>query len=88
MRENEIEGEEVTIPEASKFDGAEINAKRLLGKFKDNYQRYGSAKCSMFKVVFQFCSTRIIIATIFHIFAVMLEILGPVRVFFGLFKEK
>lgn len=77
----EIEGEESNIPDASKFDGAEVNAKRLLGKFKDNFQRYGSAKCSMFKVVFQFCSTRIIIATIFHLFAVVFEILGPVMTF-------
>lgn len=76
--QNEIEGEEGSIPRASNSDGAEINAKRFMGKFKDNVQRYGSAKCSIFKVVFQFCSTRIIIATIFHIFAVVFEILGPV----------
>lgn len=79
MRDDaEIEGEESSIPDAAVSDGAEVNAKRLLGKFKDNFQRYGSAKCSMFKVVWQFCSTRVIIATIFHIFAVVFEILGPV----------
>uniref|UniRef100_A0A336MBC3 CSON012647 protein n=1 Tax=Culicoides sonorensis TaxID=179676 RepID=A0A336MBC3_CULSO len=74
---NEIEGEALSIPDASKFDGAEINAKRFLGKFKDNVQKCGTSKLSMMKVVFQFCCTRLIFATIFHIFAVMFEILAP-----------
>ncbi|XP_063695776.1 uncharacterized protein LOC134827149 [Culicoides brevitarsis] len=73
----EIEGEESCVPHAAVADGAELNAKRLLGKFKDNYQGYGSEKCSMLKVAFQFCSTRVIIAMIFHVLAVIFEILGP-----------
>lgn len=51
----------------------------MLGKFKDNIQNTGVTKCSMLKVAFDFCCTRVILSTLIHILAIVFELFGTVR---------
>lgn len=65
--------DEFQLPGTLNCDSVEINAKRLLGKFKEQLQRTGS-KLSMFNVLFRFCRTRVLIAILVHIFATLFEV--------------
>lgn len=78
LNKAKIEDGEYTVPAGLTCDGADINGKRFAGKFKDQLQNHGSEKCSMFGVVLRFCSTRLVISTAIHVFAVIFELLGLV----------
>lgn len=58
-------------------DRADVNGKRFLGIFKDEKQSNGKHS-SMMKVVWNFCKTRVIIASIFYIISTLLALICPV----------
>lgn len=58
-------------------DRADVNGKRLLGIYKDEKQSHGRHG-SMMKVVWNFCKTRVIVASIFYTLSVFSSICAPV----------
>ena len=58
-------------------DRADINGKRLLGIYKDEKQARGQHG-SMMKVAWNFCKTRVIIASIFYMLSTLSALCGPV----------
>ncbi|KAG5671790.1 hypothetical protein PVAND_001966 [Polypedilum vanderplanki] len=65
---------DVTLPFS---DRADVNGKRLLGIYKDEKQSHGRHG-SMMKVVWNFCKTRVIVASIFYTLSVLSSLCGPV----------
>lgn len=65
---------DVTLPYN---DGADVNGKRLLGIYKDEKQSHGRHG-SMMKVVWKFCRTRVIVASIFYTLSVLCALTAPV----------
>lgn len=59
-------------------DRATVNGKRLLEIYKDEKQSRGTKKVSMFKIVWKFCRTRVIVASIFWTISIILYLLSPV----------
>lgn len=51
-------------------DRADVNSKRLLGIYKDEKQSHGKHG-SMMKVVWNFCKTRVIVASIFYTLSIL-----------------
>lgn len=66
------------IPKTALSDRADINGKRFLGIYKDEKQTRGKKKGSMLRVVWNFCRTRIIFASLFHTLSTIFGLLGPV----------
>lgn len=58
-------------------DRADVNGKRLLGIYKDEKQTRGKHG-SMMKVAWNFCKTRVIIASIFYTLSTLLALCAPV----------
>ncbi|XP_070489977.1 ATP-binding cassette sub-family C member 12-like isoform X2 [Chironomus tepperi] len=58
-------------------DSADVNGKRLLGIYKDEKQSHGRHG-SMMKVVWNFCKTRVIIASLFYTLSVLCALSAPV----------
>lgn len=58
-------------------DRADVNGKRLLGIFKDEKQTRGT-NGSMMKVAWNFCKTRVIIASVFYTLSTLLSLCAPV----------
>jgi hypothetical protein len=58
-------------------DRADVNGKRFLGIFKDEKQSNGKHS-SMLKVAWNFCKTRVIIASIFYTVSTLLALICPV----------
>lgn len=58
-------------------DRADVNGKRFLGIFKDEKQSNGKHS-SMMKVVWNFCKTRVIIASIFYTLSTLFALICPV----------
>jgi hypothetical protein len=58
-------------------DSADVNGKRLLGIYKDEKQSHGRHG-SMMKVVWKFCRTRVIVASIFYTISVLFALCAPV----------
>lgn len=58
-------------------DRADINGKRLLGIYKDEIQSRGK-DISMMKVAWNFCKTRVIIASIFYTLSTLSALSAPV----------
>lgn len=73
--------DEFRIPSTLCCDSVDANAKRFLGKFKDQLQKKGSSKLSMFNVIFRFCSTRIVISCFIYLLAILFEVAGIVSFF-------
>lgn len=58
-------------------DRADVNGKRLLGIYKDEKQTKGKHG-SMMKIAWNFCKTRVIIASIFYTLSTLFAICAPV----------
>lgn len=58
-------------------DSADVNGKRLLGIYKDEKQSHGRHG-SMMKVVWNFCKTRVIVASLFYTLSVLCALSAPV----------
>lgn len=58
-------------------DRADVNGKRLLGIYKDEKQSKGNHG-SMMKIAWNFCKTRVIIASIFYTLSVLSALCAPV----------
>lgn len=58
-------------------DRADVNGKRFLGIFKDEKQSKGKHS-SMMKVAWNFCRTRVIIASVFYTISTLLALICPV----------
>lgn len=59
-------------------DRADVNGKRLLGIYKDEKQTKGTRHGSMMKVAWNFCKTRVIIASLFYTLSTLLALCAPV----------
>lgn len=59
-------------------DRADVNGKRLLGIYKDEKQTRGSRHGSMMKVAWNFCKTRVIIASLFYTLSTLSALCAPV----------
>ena len=64
------------LPKGTYRDGCEINSKRLLGIYKDEITTKGEQAVSLLRVVWKFCSTRILVASVFHILTTLFGLLG------------
>lgn len=59
-------------------DRADVNGKRLLGIYKDEKQTRGTRHGSMMKVVWNFCKTRVIVASLFYTLSTLSALCAPV----------
>ncbi|XP_062535877.1 ATP-binding cassette sub-family C member 12-like isoform X2 [Armigeres subalbatus] len=64
------------LPKQPFSDSCEENCRRLLGIYKDEESLNGRKKVSMFKVVWRFTKTRLLIASMFHCLAILLAFAG------------
>ncbi|XP_058813678.1 uncharacterized protein LOC131677708 isoform X2 [Topomyia yanbarensis] len=66
------------LPKRPYSDSCEVNCRRLLGIYKYEEAMNGRKKVSMFKVIWRFTRTRVLIASLFHCLAIFLLFLGVV----------
>lgn len=59
-------------------DRASVNGKRLLEIYKDEKQSRGTKNVSMMKIAWNFCRSRVIVASIFWTLSIVLYLLAPV----------
>lgn len=64
----------VTVPFS---DSADVNGKRLLSIYKDEKQTHGKLG-SMMKIIWNFCKTRVIVASFFWTLSTIFALLAPV----------
>jgi ABC-type multidrug transport system fused ATPase/permease subunit len=58
-------------------DSADVTGKRLLSIYKDEKQSHGKHG-SMMKIIWNFCKTRVIVASVFYTLSVLFSLLAPV----------
>ncbi|XP_053688772.1 ATP-binding cassette sub-family C member 12-like isoform X2 [Sabethes cyaneus] len=75
---NNKQDEVYLLPKTPYSDSCEVNCRRLLGIYNYNETLNGRKKVSMLKVIWRFTRTRLIIASLFHCFAIFLIFLGVV----------
>ncbi|XP_058467335.1 ATP-binding cassette sub-family C member 11-like isoform X2 [Malaya genurostris] len=66
------------LPKRPYSDSCEVNCRRLLGIYKYEETMNGRKNVSMFKVIWRFTRTRLLIASIFHCLAIFLTFLAIV----------
>ncbi|XP_065095877.1 ATP-binding cassette sub-family C member 11-like isoform X2 [Ochlerotatus camptorhynchus] len=83
---NSNQNDAFLLPKRPFSDSCEVNCRRLLGIYKYEETMNGRKKVSMFKVVWRFTRTRLLIASMFQCFAMLLEFMGVV-IFSNLITE-
>lgn len=67
----------VEFPHFNACDSADVNGKRLLGIYKDEKQSHGKHG-SMMKIIWNFCKTRVLVASFFWTLSTIFSLLAPV----------